>query len=109
KHITAGSHLVGDEDTSLTYAANKLSLTRTMYKSNTEEAYRNLEPVDPLCARLKFFMDKHRGFKKELLQDYLNLFIFINNEKKTDGDLYKVTIKLLKLMCEQTKSGLDSN
>ena len=55
------------------------------------------------------FIDKHRGLKKELLQDYLNLFIFIDNEKKTDGDLYKVTIKLLKLMCEQAKSGLDIN
>ena len=109
KHLKTGSHLIGDEDSSLTYAANKMNLTRTMYKSNTEEAYRNLEPVDQLCARLKFFIDKHRGFKKELLQDYLNLFILIDNEKKTDGDLYKVTIKLLKLMCEQAKSGLDIN
>lgn len=95
-HIKEGSHIIGDEDNALTYTANKLSLTRTMYKSNTQEAYDNLEPVDQLCDRIKFFIGKHRGFKKDLLQDYLNLVIFIDNEKSEDKDLYTVTEKLLK-------------
>lgn len=103
RHIQEGSQLIGDEDTSIVYAANQMNLTRAMYKSNTETSYAKLEPIDQFCARLKFFIDKHRGFKKDLLHDYLNLFVFIDNKKKDDGDLFKVTIQLLKMMCEQSK------
>lgn len=103
KHIQPESHLIGDEDTSLTYTAKEMNLTRTQIKSGTQEAFDTLEPVDQLCARLKFFIDKHRGFKKEVLQDYLNLFIYIDNETKSQKDLYKVTVKLLKMMFEYRK------
>lgn len=103
KHIKEGSHLIGDEDTSLTYVASELNLHRTMYKGNTELAYEKLEPVDQLCNRFKFFINKHRGFKKDLLQDYINLFIFIDNEKNKENDLYKVTMKLLKMMFSYKK------
>ena len=97
-HIEEGFHIIGDEDTAVTYTSKKLGLTRTMYKSNTQEAYDNLEPVDQLCSRIKFFIDKHRGFKKDILQDYLNLAIFMDNEKSDEKDLYIVTEKLLKLI-----------
>ncbi|MCF0115313.1 MAG: IS1595 family transposase [Erysipelotrichaceae bacterium] len=102
-HIKEESHLIGDEDTSMTYSANELQCKRTMYKSNTELAYEKLEPIDQLCNRFKFFIDKHRGFKKDLLQDYINLFIFIENEKHNDDDLYKVTVKLMKMMTQHSK------
>jgi transposase-like protein len=104
KHILPNSHLISDEDNSLVYTINELNLTRTQIKSNTEEAYKTLEPVDKLCSRLKFFIDKHRGFKKDGLQDYLNLFIYIDNETHKENDLYKVTVKLLKMMFSYTKS-----
>ena len=103
KNIQEGSQLIGDLDTSLTYTAKEMNLTRTMYKSNTELAYDKLEPVDQLCNRLKFFINKHRGFKKERLQDYINLFIFIDNEKQINNDLYLVTNKLFKMMVTITK------
>ena len=85
------------------HTVNQMNLTRTMYKSNTETSYAKLEPINQFCARLKFFIDKHLGFKKGLVQDYLNLFILIDSEKKDDGDLFKITIQLLKMMCEQLK------
>ncbi len=75
-----------------------MKLKREMYKSNTEEAYEKLEPIDQLCSRFKFFIDKHRGFKKEKLQDYINLFIFIDNEKNEETNLSEITIKLMKMM-----------
>lgn len=103
-HINNNSTLIGDIDNALVYTVEKLSLKRITYKSNTEEAYEALEPIDQLCARFKFFIDKHRGLKKEVLQDYINLFIFIDNEKKREKDLYKVTIKLLRMMFEYRKS-----
>lgn len=104
EHLTKGCTLIGDIDTSLTYTANKMDINRITYKSNTEEAYEILEPIDQLCARFKYFIDKHRGFKKDVLQDYINLFIFIENERKQEKDLYKVTLKLLKMMFEYRKS-----
>lgn len=103
KHITPGSLLISDIDNSLVYAANQLNLKRITYKSNTEEAYKNLEPIDNLCGRLKHFLNKHRGFKKDILQDYINLFIFIENEKNIENDLYEVTIKLLKMIISSQK------
>lgn len=97
KHIVPKSLLIGDEDYSLTYAAKELNLKRILYKSNTELAYKKLKPVDQLCNRLKFFLNKHRGFKKDVLQDYINLFIFVDNHRKTKP-LYETTQKLLKLI-----------
>lgn len=103
-HLIKQSTVIGDIDNSITYTAEKMELKRIMYKSNTYEAYENLEPIDQLCARFKFFIDKHRGFKKKFLADYINLFIFIDNEKKIEKDLYKTTLKLLKMMFEYNKS-----
>jgi len=98
KHIKRNSTMIGDEDTSLTLTAKELNLKRIQYKSNTEEAYKELEPIDQLCNRFKFFIDKHRGFTKDVLQDYINLFIFIENERNQNIDLYIITKKLLYLL-----------
>ena len=103
KHITNDSTLIGDIDTSLTYTSKLMELKRETYKSNTYEAYKKLEPIDQLCARFKFFIDKHRGFKKDVLQDYINLFIFIENTKNHEKDLYKITIKLFSMMFDYKK------
>lgn len=104
KHIMNEAKVIGDEDTSLTHASKNMNWNRTQVKGNTEKSYEILKPVDELCGRLKFFMNKHRGFKKHLLQDFLNLFIFIDNEMHTENDLYKVTMKLMKLIIDESKS-----
>lgn len=98
KHIQEYSNVIGDEDTSLTYTSNIMKWNRTQIKAYTEKAFEILQPVDDLCNRFKFFINKHRGFKKELLQDYINLFMFIDNEIYKESDLYKVTVRLLKMM-----------
>ena len=87
----------------MVYTANQLNLKRITYKSYTEEAYENFEPIDNLCGQFKHFLNKHRGFKKDILQDYINLFIFIENEKNKEDDLYEVTIKLLKMIISSQK------
>lgn len=98
QHLGNDVHLIGDQDTSLTYTVKRMKLKRTTYKVNTEEAYEKLEPIDQLCSRFKYFISKHRGFKKELLQDYINLFIFIENENRKNINLYVTTVKLLKIL-----------
>ena len=71
KHITPGSLLISDIDNSLVYTANQLNLKRITYKSNTEEAYENLEPIDNLCGQLKHFLtnieDSKRTYFKTIL------------------------------------------
>lgn len=103
KHIIPTSTLIGDEDNSLAYAAKKLNLSRIQYKANTQEAYDNLEPIDELCGSFKFFLDKHRGFKKDVLQDYINLFIFLHNEKMAKNKPHDIAINMLKLLISYQK------
>lgn len=95
RHIAPGTTIVGDIDTSMQLAAETLGLRRIMYKSNTYEAYENLEPVDLVCDRFKLFVRKHRGFDKSNLQDWCNLFAFIDNEKHADPDVFSVSRRLL--------------
>ena len=98
KHIQKNSTVIGDEDTSLTYTSKLMNWDRIQVKSYTEEAFEKLSPIDEVCNRFKFFINKHRGFKKDLLQDYINLFFFIYNEIHKENDIYKVTVNLLKRM-----------
>lgn len=104
RHIMNNAKVIGDQDTSLTYTSKNMNWDRTQVKSYTEESFKILKPIDELCGRLKFFLNKHRGFKKQLLQDYLNLFIFVDNEMHKEYNLYKVTMKLMKLIIEESKS-----
>lgn len=99
KHIKPRSLIIGDEDNSLTYAAKELDLQRIMYKSKTQEAFDKLKPIDDFCKAFKFFIDKHRGFKKDVLQDYINLFIFLYNEKINGKAPYEISKKLLAMLC----------
>ena len=68
-----GSVLIGNEDTlliytakemELIYTAKEMELQRKMYKSNTEEAYKELEPINQLCSRYRFFWINAEDFKK---------------------------------------------
>ena len=43
-------------------------------------------------------LGKHKGFKKEILQDYTNLFIFMENEKNITDNLFEITIKLMEML-----------
>lgn len=71
KHLVENITVIGDIDTSLTFAAKEMKLHRITYKNNTYEAYEVLAPVNQLCARFKFFID---------------------NEQKKENDLYKITL-----------------
>lgn len=102
-HIKPRSLIIGDEDNSLTLAAKELNLNRIMYKSNTLEAYDNLEPIDNLIGDFKFFIDKHRGFTKKFLQDYINLFIYLKNMKAKSYSSHYIATELLKMMIKYEK------
>lgn len=103
-HIAKGTVLVGDIDNSMAEAAKALGSERIQYKSNTPEAYENLEPIDGVCDRFKLFVRKHRGFDKHRLQDWCNLFVFLDNEKRANPDLFEVTKRLMVMIIQTEKT-----
>ena len=58
-----------------------------MYKSK-KELFENLKPIYAFCKAFKFFIDKHKFLKKDILQDYINLFIFLYNKKMNNQTAY---------------------
>lgn len=75
KHIMPGILLLDEENISLTYTTTQMGLIGEAYKSNSEEAYEHLEPIYLLYNRYESFLEKNKGFKKYILQDYINMFM----------------------------------
>ena len=100
-HIVEGSNIYHDGDPSHRLLIDRLNLVDYTYKSKRRNGrydldnLKKLEPVNDECKNLNFFLDKHRGFKKEdSLQNYLNLYSFIVNHKNSDSNNYMVTYDL---------------
>ena len=82
-HIAKGSHLIHDMEASHNILIEPLELISTAY-NGTEckklpDKDNPLQPINDQCALLKQFLNSHRGFDREYLQDYLNLYTFITN------------------------------
>lgn len=99
KHIMFGSLLIGDEDTALTYNAFQKDLGREMYKSNTEETYEHLKPVDQLCRRYKFFLESMKGSRRNFFKTS-PIYLYSWKRKKKTEELFEKTIKLMKMMID---------
>lgn len=84
KHIQSGSHLIHDCEKSHKVLVEKLNLTEEKYNSNEvkklEDKDNPLNPINRQCYLLQRFLNSHSGFDREDLQNYLNLFCFIQNE-----------------------------
>lgn len=82
-HIEPGSHLIHDQDHSHTALVDQLGLSSSAYSSkecrSTKESDNPLKPINDQCSLLKQFLNSHRGFSRDYLQDYLNLYAFIAN------------------------------
>ncbi|MBR2788044.1 MAG: hypothetical protein IKD94_02665 [Erysipelotrichaceae bacterium] len=82
-HIEKGSTLIHDKERCHNILIEPLSLTSLAYNSkeckNLEDEDNPLQPINDQCNLLKQFLNSHRGFSREYLQDYLNLYAFMNN------------------------------
>jgi len=82
-HIERGSHLFHDGDNSHRRLVKELSLESTVYLSKIlkelPDSENPLNPVNRVHAILKNFLNSHSGFKREDMQNYLNLFAFVIN------------------------------
>ena len=82
-HISKNSLLLHDKENSHTKLINELELSDRSYDSRILkklDANKNpLKRINDLHNLLKQFLDAHSGFKRDHLQDFLNLFTFIMN------------------------------
>ena len=82
-HIEAGSDLIHDKERAHRILIEPLNLNSFAYDSveckKLPEKDNPLQPINDQCNLLKQFLNSHRGFSRDYLQDYLNLYAFITN------------------------------
>ena len=85
-HIKEKSHLIHDKEKSHNVLSNKLSLTHDAYDGNElkklEDKNNPLDPINKVINLIQKFLNSHSGFNREELQGYLDLFVFMSNEKR---------------------------
>lgn len=97
-HIEANSHLIHDKEKSHNALINKLSLTHESYDGNELKKLKDDDnPLDPINKRILFlkkFLNAHAGFNRDELQGYINIFVFMQNEKGEPIDKVKNMVYL---------------
>jgi hypothetical protein len=83
EHIAPNSTLVQDKEPAHKKLVTKLALNSISYASKDLKEMLDednpLYPVNRAHAILKMFLNAHSGFKREQMQDYLNLFSLVTN------------------------------
>ena len=104
-HIKEGSTLNHDSEHSHEALVDLLGLKSNVYPTKEtkllEDQKNPMKEINHVCSALRSFLDSHPGFKREELQDYLNLFVFMQSRPK--NKLEKVNI-LLQLGLKTPKS-----
>jgi transposase-like protein len=97
-HIANGSKLIHDSATSHSELVKILNLKSDAHlaieSKGVDDKDDPLHLVNSYCNRLKSFFSSHSGFSRDNMQDYLNLFCFIQNTPK---DPQKKVEKLLEM------------
>jgi hypothetical protein len=81
KHIGPGSTLVHDGENSHSALIEKLNLASEIHKTEEtkklEDKENPLDPVNDLHSLIKRYIREHGGFRREDLQDWMNLAWFV--------------------------------
>lgn len=103
-HIEPGSKVIHDGDNSHRQLIDELNLISEAHTTKETSGLHNkdnpLGPINTLHSYLKKFLRQHSGFKRERLQDYLNLFALITNPPKEKNERIE---KVLKMAFENPK------
>lgn len=98
KHIRNGSTIIHDLEKSHNVLIEKLSLKSVAYDSTKLKGLPDnknpLQPINKMHDLLNKFMSSHGGYNREELQDWLNLFWFMQNGPKDRYDKVLLFIKL---------------
>lgn len=97
-HIEKNSILIHDDEKAHADLVKELNLKSESYNSaylkTLDDKENPLRPINHQCDLLRQFLNAHSGFDRDDLQDYLNLYCFMNSKPR--NKLEKVD-KLLNL------------
>lgn len=83
-HIEKGSTLIHDGELSHNSLIEALELKSIVHSTAETKGLKDkdnpLKPINDVIRALKTFLNSHKGFDRDNLQDYLNLFVFIYNK-----------------------------
>lgn len=105
-HIKKGAKLIHDDEKSHKILIEDLNLKDECYSSSwlkgKSDEENPLRPINHQCDLIRQFLNAHSGFIREDLQDYLNLYCFMNSKPR--NKLKKVSMLLE--MALNTKASL---
>ena len=95
-HIKPNSKLIHDDEKSHRELVKDLNLQDECYKSTWLKLKKDdnnpLRPINHQCDLIRQFLNAHSGFDRDDLQNYLNLYCFMNSQPK--NKLMKVRVLL---------------
>ena len=97
-HIKEGSIIIHDDEKSHRKLVKDLKLIDESYNSlwlKTKKDEDNpLRPINHQCDLIKQFLNTHSGFDRDDLQDYLNLYCFMNSKPRNKLEKVKLLLEL---------------
>lgn len=85
-HIKEGSKIIHDDEKSHKKLIRELQLVNEQYNSlylkKLSDKDNPLRPINHQCDLIRQFLNMHSGFDRKNLQDYLNLYCFMNSNVK---------------------------
>ena len=104
RNIQSGSKIIHDGDNSHRKLIASLGLSETVHTTKETKGLKDdknpLNPINQKHRLLKRFLNAHSGFKREQIQDYLNLFSFMSSGS---NDVYEKIEILLDLALRSSK------
>lgn len=85
-HIEPNSKLIHDDEKAHKILIKELNLISESYNSiwlkKKKDDENPLRPINHQCDLIRQFLNAHSGFNRDDLQDYLNLYCFMNGHRK---------------------------
>lgn len=98
-HIKEGSKIIHDDEKSHRKLVKDLKLDDENYSShylkNLTDKENPLRPINHQCDLIRQFLNTHSGFDREDLQDYLNLYCFMNSKPKNKVKKFNILLELV--------------
>ena len=97
-HIEENSRLIHDDEKAHRKLVKELKLIDESYSSTwlkTKTDKENpLRPINHQCDLIRQFLNTHSGFDRDDLQDYLNLYCFMNSKPRNKLEKVNILLKL---------------
>lgn len=107
-HFKPGSMLIHDSEVSHKILFRKHAFINCQYNASKQlkglkDKENPMQPINDQCRFLKMFLKRHSSFDREHLQDYLNLFCFIQNPPRDLLQKAKILLNASYLLSQTLK------